>query len=360
MTRVLIVDDSSFMRKALSIMVDRADGMTVAGTAANGREGVEKARSLEPDVVTMDVEMPELDGITAVRKIMSQAPCPILMVSSRTEKGAATTMEAMQAGAADFIPKGDAHSSLRIRDVEEALVEKIQALAGSSARLFNEGPPEVRSASPPSTSSSRTGQASSGGAPSAPELIVIGVSTGGPLALQHVLPRLPAKLPAPVAVAQHMPPQFTRSLAERLDDLSALTVREASDGMPLTPGRAVVAAGGRHLTFEKRRSRLVARTPETPTDVPHCPSVDVMFKSACAAYGGAVLALVMTGMGTDGREGARRIKSAGGTVLAQGKDSCVVYGMPRAVVEDGLADAVWPLEELSEAVGEAAGTPALS
>jgi two-component system chemotaxis response regulator CheB len=193
------------------------------------------------------------------------------------------------------------------------------------------------------------------------ELVVIGISTGGPLALQNVLPVLPAEFPVPVAIAQHMPPQFTRSLADRLDDRSTIEVREATDGMPLEPGRAVVAAGGRHLTFERRGARPVVRTPEQPTDAGHCPSVNIMFESACEVYGGSsVLAVVMTGMGKDGLQGARQIKDAGGTVFAQDKDSCVVYGMPRVVVEAGLADAVLPLEEIADAVGKAVGTPAHS
>jgi two-component system chemotaxis response regulator CheB len=371
MVRVLVVDDSSFMRKALSIMVDRASGMTVADTASNGEEGVKKACRLEPDVVTMDVEMPKMDGIAAVREIMERAPCPILMVSSLTEKGAETTLEAMRAGAADFIPKGDSGSSLRIREVEEELIEKIRALSQSRSRLFDgdlRSDPGRSDSAAPSTDAGRT---SSSTAPewsteqrvrtdSSPKLIVVGVSTGGPLALQHVLPALPAELPVPVAVVQHMPSQFTSSLADRLDNLSALEVVEATDGLSLHPGRAVVATGDRHLTFDRRRSTLVVRTPEHPGDSSHCPSVDVLFESACDAYGGDVLALVMTGMGKDGLRGARRIKEAGGTVLAQDEASCVVYGMPRAVAEAGLADAVLPLEQLSEALGEAAGTPALS
>jgi two-component system chemotaxis response regulator CheB len=370
MIRVLIVDDSSFMRKALSIMLDRASGMTVADTAANGEEGVAKACRLEPDLVTMDVEMPKMDGITAVREIMDRAPCPILMVSSMTEKGAETTIDAMQAGAADFIPKGDSDSSLRIREVEDELIEKIRALSESRSRLFDEDPGADPGRSDAGTSGTDAGRASSsspageGGervrTDSSAELIVIGVSTGGPLALQHVLPVLPAELPVPVAVVQHMPSQFTSSLADRLDNLSALEVLEANDGMALRPGRAVVATGDRHLAFDQRRSTLVARTPERPSDSAHCPSVNVMFESACDAYGGDVLALVMTGMGEDGLQGARRIKEAGGTVFAQDEASCVVYGMPRAVVEAGLADAVLPLEQLAEAVGEAVGTPALS
>lgn len=360
MIRTLIVDDSSFMRTTLSMMLDGASGITVVDTATNGEEGVEKACELEPDVVTMDVEMPKMDGITAARHIMDRAPCPILMISSLTEEGAETTIEAMQAGAADFLSKGQAGSALQIREVEEELIEKVRALSESGSRLFD-GDLGMRvsegrsSASTPNRSGDTRLRTDS-----SLELVVIGVSTGGPLALQNVLPVLPAEFPVPVAVAQHMPPQFTRSLADRLDDRSALGVREATDGMALEPGHAVVAAGGRHLTFERHGARPVVRTPDEPTDTGHRPSVNVMFKSACQEYGGNVLALVMTGMGKDGLRGARKIKNAGGTIFAQDEASCVVYGMPRVVVEAGLADAVLPLEELAEALSKAVGMPAHS
>lgn len=367
MIRTLVVDDSSFMRTTLSMMLDEASGITVADTASNGREGVEKACELEPDVITMDVEMPEMNGITAVRHIMDRAPCPILMISSMTEEGAETTIEAMQAGAADVLPKGHAGSALQIREVEEELVEKVRALSDSGSRLFDGelgtvAKDENDGRSSDSTSAHRS--STSDGSVDTPippdpslELVVVGVSTGGPLALQNVIPVLPAEFPVPVAITQHMPPQFTQSLADRLDDRSALEVREATDGMALKPGRAVVAAGGRHLTFDQRGGHPVVRTPEQPTDSGHRPSVDVMFGSACEVYGGRVLTLVMTGMGKDGLQGTRRIREAGGTVLAQDEASSVVYGMPRVVVEAGLADAVLSLEELPEAVGKVVGAP---
>ncbi|MFB6272785.1 MAG: chemotaxis response regulator protein-glutamate methylesterase [Salinibacter sp.] len=369
MIRTLVVDDSSFMRTALSKMLDQASGITVVDTATDGEEGVEKACELTPDVVTMDVEMPKMDGITAVRHIMDRAPCPILMISSKTEDGAETTIEAMQAGAADFLPKGHASSTLQIREVEDELVEKVRALSQSRSRLFDG---ELRSEAATNSADSSQSQSTSSAAsaesstdeqirvdPSL-KLIVIGVSTGGPLALQHVLPELPAGLPVPVAVTQHMPPQFTNSLADRLDTQSAIDVREATDGMVVEAGQAIVAAGGHHLTFDRRGDRLVVHTPTHPEDSSHRPSVDVMFRSACDVFGGDVLALMMTGMGKDGLRGTRCIKNAGGTVLAQNEASCVVYGMPRVVAEAGLADATLPLKQLSGAMGKVVGAPALS
>jgi len=368
MTRVLVVDDSSFMRQTLSKMLDQASGITAMDTAVDGEQGVEKACELEPDVVTMDVEMPRMDGITAVRHIMDRAPCPILMISSLTEEGAETTMEAMEAGAADFLSKGNASSMLQIREVEEELIEKVRALSQSQSRLFDGelgGDGEEASAPPASSSDpepSATQQSGKAGISLHPslDLVAFGVSTGGPIALQSVLPALPADFPVPVVISQHMPPQFTRSLADRLNDRSALEVREAEDGMPLEAGRAIVAGGGCHLTFDQPGARRIVRTPERPVDVSHTPSVNVMLNSASDVFGGDVLTVIMTGMGKDGLPGARRIKENGGMVLAQDEASSVVYGMPRVVVEEGLADAVVPLEELADAIGKAVGAPAHS
>ena len=353
MIKVLVVDDSLVMRKAISRVFEQTDDMTVVDTASNGEAGVEKACRLEPDVVTMDVEMPKMNGIEAVRRIMDASPRPILMVSSLTEKGAEVTIEAMRAGAADFVPKGQSSATLRTSDVESALLTKVRALARSDAQFFQDeesSTPDRRAASPSEPPPSD---------PDAPvELVVIGVSTGGPMALQHVIPELPAEFPAPVAVVQHMPPQFTRSLADRLDSLSALDVAEATDGMLLEPGRVAVAAGDYHLTVERREGALAARTPTTPDDCAHRPSVNVLFRSAAETCGGSVLALVMTGMGKDGLEGGRRIKDDGGTVYVQDEKTSVVYGMPRVVAEAGLADGTFPLDELSGALRRAVGTPA--
>ncbi len=363
MTRVLVVDDSSFMRQTLSRMLDQASGITVADTAVDGERGVEKACELEPDVVTMDVEMPKMDGITAVRHIMDRAPCPVLMISSATKEGAETTIEAMEAGAADVLPKGTANSTLQIREVKKELVEKVRALSQSQSRLFDgdlgaggDGSSAGSSGAPDRSATPERARDVPIHPDSSLDLLAIGVSTGGPIALQSVLPVLPADFPIPVAVSQHMPPQFTQSLADRLNDRSALEVREAEDGMTMEPGRAIVAAGGYHLTFDQSGARRVVRTPEQPTDSSHTPSVNTMFHSASDAFGG-VLAVIMTGMGTDGLEGTRRIKERGGTVFVQDEASSVVYGMPKVVVEEGLADAVLPLEELANAIGKAVGAP---
>ncbi|WP_259055562.1 protein-glutamate methylesterase/protein-glutamine glutaminase [Salinibacter ruber] len=364
MIRVLVVDDSLVMRKAISRIFEQADDTTVVDTATNGEAGVEKARRLEPDVVTMDVEMPKMNGIEAVRHIMEASPRPILMLSSLTEKGAEVTMEAMRAGAADFLSKGASSATLRANDVEEKLLGKVRALADSNARLFREdGPSPAETASSTgsreaSSSSSPTSSGTDTATKGSYELAVIGVSTGGPMALQHVIPALPAAFPLPIAIVQHMPAQFTRSLADRLDSLSELAVAEAEDGMLLEPGRVVVAAGDRHLTVERREGALTTCTPAKPAGDSHRPSVNVLFRSAVEACREDVLTLVMTGMGKDGLEGARRIQDDGGTVYVQDEDTSVVYGMPRAVAEAGLADATFPLDDLPDAMQKAAGAPA--
>lgn len=342
MISVLVVDDSAFMRKALSMMLEKDPEVEVLDTARDGEEAIRKVRALQPDVVTMDVEMPRMDGITAVRKIMEAHPLPILMVSSLTKDGAQTTMDALSAGAVDVVAKTSSFVSLDITSIEADLLEKVKSVATS--RYFNRRTVRRR----------RRRQRTAGTAPTvrarSARLLVIGVSTGGPQALQQVIPKLPADFPLPVAVVQHMPPHFTRSLANRLDGLSPLEVREAEDGLTLEAGRVVIAEGGSHLVFRRRAPYPLVRTPVAPTDTLHRPSVDVMFSSAHALFGGDVLAVVMTGMGKDGLEGARLLKRSGAPVIAQDEATSVVYGMPRAVVEADLADAVVPLPSIAETI----------
>ncbi|RMF57595.1 MAG: chemotaxis response regulator protein-glutamate methylesterase [Bacteroidetes bacterium] len=336
MIRVLVVDDSAFMRKALSMMLEEDDQIQVVDTARDGLEAIEKVRALRPDVVTLDVEMPRMDGLTALKQIMKEAPCPVIMISSLTREGAQATLEALDAGAVDFIPKQLSFVSLEIAQIKADLIAKVKAVAGTRRRRPVPAPPRAPQPSDavPALLFRRA------------RLLAIGISTGGPAALQRVIPLLPANLPVPVVVVQHMPPHFTRSLAQRLDQMSPLEVVEAEEGMDVHPGRVIIAAGGRHLTFREQGSRLVAATPETPATL-HRPSVDVMFTSAAEVCRGRVLAVVMTGMGHDGLEGARRIRALGGQVVAQDEASCVVYGMPRAIVEAGLAHAVVPLDGLA-------------
>lgn len=341
MIRVLVVDDSAFMRKAISMMLDGDPEIEVLDTARDGLEAIEKVARLNPDVVTMDVEMPRMDGITALKQIMKDHPRPVLMISSLTKEGAQATIEALQAGAVDFIPKQNSYVSLEITKIREDLTAKIKSIARSRSRLIRR---PLASAAQPTIATSvaspplRFGQS---------RVICIGVSTGGPFALQKVIPNLPGNLPVPVLIVQHMPPHFTRSLAERLNALSPLRVVEAEEGMTVQAGTVYIAPGGRHMTFRPGGAGATIHTPLEPSASLHRPSVDVMFRSAVEVYGGRILACVMTGMGKDGLEGAREIKARGGQIIAQDEDSSVVYGMPKAIVDNGLAAGAYPLESIA-------------
>lgn len=392
MIRLLIVDDSAFMRKALSQMVSEDEAIEVIGTARDGVEALEMIPELRPDLVTMDIEMPRMDGLTALRQIMATCPLPVLMVSSLTREGAEATIEALQAGAVDFIPKDASYFSLEIGKIKDELIHKIKSIdrarrlhpqarrpyrphlprptgptaphdrhrPRSSARPIPRPAPTrpTQSTTPPPAVSARPAvHARRALAGFTPRLIAIGVSTGGPFALQEVITRLPAGFGVPICIVQHMPPHFTRSLADRLNMQSALRVVEAEAGMAVEAGTVYIAAGGKHLTFRLNRHGILLATPDTPQHTPHRPSADVLFESSATAYGGDVLGVVMTGMGHDGLAGAQHIKRAGGRILAQDEASCVVYGMPRAVVEAGLADGVAPLDGLPDLLTRIAGTP---
>jgi two-component system chemotaxis response regulator CheB len=342
--RVLVVDDSGFFRRRLTEILNADPLLEVVDTAANGAEGVEKVAAIRPDVVTMDVEMPIMDGISAVRRIMAATPTPVLMFSSLTQEGAKATLDALEAGAADFLPKrlediaGDQNEAKRL------LCQRVRAIA----RRAPAPPAAARAPAVPRTA------AAAAPAPRrwAPQrrgeykLVVIGTSTGGPVALQEVLSKLPAGFPLPLLLVQHMPATFTPAFAQRLDQNCAIAVREAKDGDRLDPGTALLAPGGRQMVIENRNGAAVVRIRDSKPEEHYRPSVDVSFNACADAFPGKVLAIVMTGMGADGREGARKLKAGGATVWAQDEHSCVVYGMPMAVVEAGLADAVLPLVEI--------------
>lgn len=334
--RVLVVDDSAFMRKAISMMIEDDPDIEVVGTARDGIDAIEKVKSLNPDLVTLDVEMPRMDGITALKKIMSDHPLPVLMVSSLTVEGARATIDALSAGAVDFIPKQLSYVSLDITKIKDDLISKIKAITKRRTRIFTR-PLTNRIAPSEKTPRIRMSRA---------QIVTIGISTGGPFSLQRVIPSLPVNFPVPVAIVQHMPAHFTKSLADRLDSISRLEVCEAEDGMELTRGKVFIAPGGLHMKFRRSGGSIRIVVSRDPGDTLHRPSVDVTFSSAFELFGANVLATVMTGMGHDGLEGVRLIKRAGGKVIAQDEDSCVVYGMPRSIVEAGLADTIVPLEDI--------------
>ncbi len=335
--RVLVVDDSAYIRKVISQMLNKDRRIRVVGTARNGRDALRQAEILAPDVVTLDLLMPELDGLGFLREQMRRRPLPVVIVSIASEEGE-KALAALELGALDFVQKPTALALSSVFEIERDLVQKV--LSAASVRLENL--PAMRRSAPLSFSGERRGQV---------EAVVIGLSTGGPQALRYLLPQFPAGFPVPVAVVLHMPAGYTGLFAARLNEYAALEVLEACDDMPMQPGRVILAAGGLHLRLRRNsRGEVVAALDARPADKPHRPSVDVLFQSAAEVYGGKTLGVVMTGMGRDGQEGAAWIKAQGGMVFAEEERSCVVYGMPRAIVEAGLADRVVPLDGMAAAI----------
>ncbi|MEL7640433.1 MAG: chemotaxis response regulator protein-glutamate methylesterase [Solidesulfovibrio sp.] len=361
MIKVVVVDDSAFMRKALAAMLDKDPEIEVVATARDGEEGLEMIRRHQPDVVTMDIEMPRMDGLTALRHVMMEMPRPVLMVSSLTTEGAEATLKAMELGAVDFIPKQLSKVSLDIVKIEDELRAKVKTIARRRmshllARASLAG--RVRPAAP-----ARDGAAAASAQPTAErpararpssaqcrDLVAIGVSTGGPPAVQKMLSVLPADFPAGILIAQHMPAAFTGPFAKRLDGVCRIAVKEAEDGERLQHGVAYVAPGGRHLRIDQKVSRIDVRVVDEPREALYKPSATVLFDAVAAGVGRRALGVVLTGMGSDGLEGMRALKAKGGRALAQSDSTCVVYGMPKAIVDAGLADEIVDIDEMGEAI----------
>jgi two-component system, chemotaxis family, protein-glutamate methylesterase/glutaminase len=366
--KVLVVDDSSFFRRRVSEIINQDPQLTVIDTAQNGREAVDKAIALRPDVITMDIEMPVLDGISAVREIMAKCPTPILMFSSLTHEGARSTLDALDAGALDFLPKKFEDIA---RDKDEAvrlLQQRVKEI--SRKRFMMSARPQPVAAAPaarpalgaaslrerpalaeralgtertaPVASFKRSGKSY--------QLVAIGTSTGGPVALQNVLTKLPIDFPHPILLIQHMPATFTAAFAARLNGLCQIGVKEAQDGDVLKPGHAYLAPGGKQMLLEGRGTGARLRIIEGNDKVNYKPCVDITFASAAKTYGDKVLAIVLTGMGADGRDGARLLKEQGSTIWAQDEASCVVYGMPQAVAKAGIASESLPLDRVAQRI----------
>lgn len=352
--RVLVVDDSGFFRRRLTEMLNADTRLQVVGTATNGAEAVEQTAKLRPDVVTMDIEMPVMDGIAAVRRIMAASPTPVLMFSSLTTDGAKATLDALDAGAVDYLPKKFEDIS---RDAEEAkrqLCERVYSIGAKRGIRLQRPAPVSTTARPamPAAAPRPAPTAMPAARRGNYKLVAIGTSTGGPVALQQVLTKLPGNFPLPLLLIQHMPGSFTPAFAQRLDQQCAITVKEAQDGDELKPAVALLAPGGKQMFLEQRAGRVVVRIRESDPSLNYKPSVDITFASVAKIFAGQALAVVLTGMGADGRDGARLLKQAGSSVWAQDEASCVVYGMPAAIVDAGLADAILPLSEIGAAISQ--------
>ncbi|HUJ18051.1 MAG TPA: chemotaxis response regulator protein-glutamate methylesterase [Nitrospirota bacterium] len=339
---VLIVDDSAFMRNALTNMLSSDPEIRVIGTARDGVEAVEKTAQLQPDVVTMDVEMPRMDGIEALRLIMDKTPVPVIMVSSLTTEGAQVTLEALEHGAVDFIPKNLSELSINIVKIKAMLIDTVKQIAHSGRLRKRRSVPLVRTAEAPRVIPARsTGERRMG-------IVAIGTSTGGPRAIQEILPRIPKDFPVPIVIAQHMPPNFTGPFAERLNQLSQITVKEAVEGEALRPGVALVAPGRGHMHLLRPRGlETVVNISENRDEFIYRPSVDYLMQSVADLFPGRALGVILTGMGSDGVKGLAALKKTGGRIFAQNEESCVVYGMPRAVVDAGIADKILSIEEMA-------------
>ncbi|MBO3740610.1 protein-glutamate methylesterase/protein-glutamine glutaminase [Actinoplanes flavus] len=372
MISVLVVDDSVVVRRLIVDALGEAPGIQVVGTAANGLLAQAKIDQLKPDVITMDIEMPQMNGIEAVRELRKRHTTPVIMFSTLSAAGANATLEALAAGATDYVTKPSNVGSVAesIAAVREQLVPKIQVLSGRRrppagpaprgplpAAGLRPGAAPLRPGGPPAMA----GRLAPGGsAPVRPvgrrapggkvDILAIGSSTGGPDALTKVLLGLPADLPVPIVITQHMPPVFTKMFAERLDRSTPLKVVEAGEGMELTAGTVYIAPGDRHLVFERRGTATLTQLSGAPPENSCRPAVDVMFRSVAALYGGSVFATVLTGMGQDGRSGAKVLRDSGAEVLAQDEATSVVWGMPGAVVGAGLADEILPLDRIAGAL----------
>ena len=342
--RVLVVDDSAYVRKVIREILSRSPFVEVVGTARDGREALDLVEQLDPDVVTCDLIMPELDGVGFVREQMQRRPVPIIIMSVAKETAEAA-LTALDLGAIDFVQKPTALASEKIFEVSAALIEKVKAAGNIALNRISTVPPEPSPVI-------REPAAKISGTHSV-DMVVLGISTGGPQALKRLIPQLPESFPVPVVMVMHMPVGYTEMYAAKLNEQSQLEVREAAEGDEVKAGRVFLAPAGRHLTLKRDADgKVVVHLDAKPFDSLHRPSVDELFKSAAEVYGNRLLGIVMTGMGSDGKEGAAWIKSQGGVVFTEAESSCVVYGMPSVVMEAGLSDKSVALNDMARAIME--------
>lgn len=339
MVNVLVVDDSAFMRNTLTSMISSDPEIKVVGIARNGIEAVDKVAELKPDIVTLDVEMPRMNGLEALKHIMAKNPVPVLMVSSLTDEDAKETLEALDLGAVDFIPKNLSDLSVNIVKIKEILIDKIKNIARKGVVLKRKSIATTPLEMP--KISQETGHRKTG-------IVVIGTSTGGPKALQNIVTRIPEDFPVPILIAQHMPPAFTGPFAERLNSLSKISVKEAENGEPVKKGTAYIAPGRGHMgIIRKKVTETSIKISEDDGSHIYKPSIDVLMLSVVEGFSGQVLGVILTGLGNDGSKGMKEIKNKGGRTIAESEESCIVYGMPKAIVDAGIADKVVPLDEVA-------------
>ncbi|MBQ6983285.1 MAG: chemotaxis response regulator protein-glutamate methylesterase [Synergistaceae bacterium] len=345
--RVLVVDDSALMRQFISDILRTDARLEVCGVARDGRDALEQIKVLNPDVVTLDVEMPNMDGLQALQEIMRTSPRPVIMLSTMTQEGADTTLKALALGCVDFIGKPSGSISLNIKDIGREIIEKV--VAASTARVRGRAGFSANSLKtlPQSTDFRRMAHPTNTGRR---DIVAIASSTGGPMALSELLPRLPKNFPVPIVITQHMPKEFTGSFAKRLNEESQIEVVEGFDGLSLKPGRAVIAPGGSHLIVKRRAGTAVCGLSDAPPVLSVKPAANIMFLSVADEYGGNVLCVILTGMGRDGTDGAKALKRRGAYVIAESQKTCVVYGMPKAAADAGIVDEILPLNEIPDAM----------
>lgn len=343
MIKILIVDDSAFMRKLLSDLFSAEPDFIVIDTARNGVDAVEKVKKLKPDLITMDIEMPIMDGIKALEIIMKEAPTPVLMISSLTRDGAEATLAALELGAVDFVAKSAGILSNITNIGSDILAKSRAAVHVKVSQLIQKpkGPLFVKSVLPPRITGSDE------------RILAIGTSTGGPRALQEVITKLPGNLPCGVVIVQHMPPGFTKSLSERLDSLSALTVKEAEHNDVICPGLVLIAPGNYHMIIEREGNKKVVKLDQNAPIGGHRPAVDPMFESVAKVYGKGTIGVILTGMGHDGAKGLKAIKQQHGYTIAEDQSTAVVFGMPKAAIELGVVDKVAPISAIAAEIVKA-------
>lgn len=344
MIKILIVDDSAFMRKLLSDLFSAESDFVVVGTARNGKEAVDKVKQLKPDVVTMDVEMPIMSGLQALEIIMKEIPTPVVMLSSLTSAGAKATLIALELGAVDFVAKTTGVIS-NLAGISDEIVAKGRAAIKANVSQLS----KIKMELPSMTSLSSQSLISSNGE----KILAIGTSTGGPRALQEIITRLPGNLPCGTVIVQHMPPGFTRSLAERLNSLSSLTVKEAEHNDIILPGMVLIAPGDYHMIVEREGNKKVVKLNQSPPIGGHRPAVDPMMDSVAKVYGKQSVGVILTGMGHDGAKGIQSIKEQGGYTIAEDQSTAVVFGMPKSAIELGVVDKVAPLSAIAAEIVKA-------